>query len=68
MSTISQPLRLAARRPASRARRALLALAEALAQLALQHPEPRDDAFRADAQDRRERDALRLQSLTAPLR
>ena len=70
MSTISHPghLRLAAARPTHPARRALLALAEALARIALHRPDPRDDAFRDDAQERRERDGLRLLAQTAPLR
>lgn len=68
MSTISQPLLLPAARPATPARRALLALAEALARIALHHPDRRSAEFRDAAQARRERDALRLLALTSSLR
>jgi len=68
MSTISQPLRLAAARPATSARRALLALAEALARIALHRPDRRSAELRDAADARRERDALRLLARTPPLR
>ena len=68
MSTISQPLRLAAARPATPARRALLALAEALARIALHRPDRRAARARDAADARRELDALRLLALASPLR
>lgn len=68
MSTISQSLRLAVARPASPARRALLALAEALARIALHRPDRRSAEARAAAEARRERDALRLLAQSSPLR
>ena len=68
MSTITQPLRLDAARPSHPARRALLALAEALARIALHRPDPRADRLRAAAEERRDRDALHLLAQTPPLR
>lgn len=68
MSTISQSLRLDAARPATPARRALLALAEALARIALHRPDRRADEARGAAEARRERDALRLLAQSSPLR
>lgn len=68
MSTIPQPLRLATARPTTPTRRALLALAEALARIALHRSDPRAAQQRDAAETRRERDALRLLALTSPLR
>jgi len=68
MSTLTRPVRLATVRPASPARRALLALAEVLARIALHRPDRRATTVRAEAEERRERDALRLLALAPPLR
>ena len=68
MSTLTHPLRPAAARPAHPARRALLALAEALARIALHRPDHRAAEARDAAEARRERDATRLLALSSPLR
>ncbi|MFC7431966.1 MULTISPECIES: hypothetical protein [unclassified Agrococcus] len=68
MSTLTQPMVLAVARPTTRARRALLALAEALARIALHRPDARAAALRHEAEARRERDADRMLALSPPLR
>ncbi len=68
MSTLIQPVVLASARPTTRARRALLALAELLARIALHRHDARAIALRVEAEERRERDADRLRALALPLR
>lgn len=68
MSSMTTTLRLHAARPASPARRALLALAVTLARVAMHRPDHRAAATRRAAEEQRDRAALRLLALTPPLR
>jgi hypothetical protein len=68
VSTLTQTMSIAAVRPTNPARRALLALAEVLARIALHRADHHALAMQAEVAERRERDANRLRMLTSPLR